>query len=120
MGTGPRAMTLEEKVGQLMMMGIPGTQAGPEARSLIERHRVGGIMIFAENVETPEQVAKFTGDLQRIAEGSGTRLPLFIAIDQEGHYECPYHFSRGRQHARIAFDIVPSGVDGLVAQRAGL
>lgn len=78
------AMTVEEKIGQMVMMGIPGTTIGPEASILIEQHRVGGMMLFAENVESPEQVAELTADLQRMALRGGTRLPLFISIDQEG------------------------------------
>lgn len=78
------ALALEEKIGQMIMMGVPGTEVGPEASTLIEQYNVGGIMLFAENVQSPEQVAQLTADLQRMALGSGARLPLFISIDQEG------------------------------------
>lgn len=77
-------LTLEQKVGQMVMMGVPGTTVGPEARTLIEEYNVGGIMLFAENVETPAQVARLTAGLQQLAEESGAGVPLFVSIDQEG------------------------------------
>ncbi|PJN92186.1 hypothetical protein CVN76_00820, partial [Bacillus sp. mrc49] len=40
------SMTLEEKVGQLMMIGFKGTEAGPEINELIEKNHIGGIIYF--------------------------------------------------------------------------
>ena len=77
-------MTLEQKIGQMVMMGVPGTTIGEAARTLIQDYYVGGIMLFAENVDTPEQVARFTAGLQRMADEAGAGVPLFVSIDQEG------------------------------------
>lgn len=77
-------MTLEQKIGQMVMMGVPGTTIGEAARTLIQDYHVGGIMLFAENVDTPEQVARFTAGLQRMADEAGAGVPLFVSIDQEG------------------------------------
>lgn len=77
-------LTLEQKIGQMVMMGVPGTEAGTEAAALIREYNVGGIMFFAENVVTPAQVQRFTADLQQLARTSGAGWPLFISIDQEG------------------------------------
>lgn len=84
LGNTLQTLTVEEKVGQMVMMGVPGTEVGHEASTLIEQYHVGGIMLFAENVETPGQVAEFTYNLQQLARAGGARVPLFIAIDQEG------------------------------------
>jgi len=45
---------------------------------------LGGIILFAENLETPRQIIRLTTDLQQAARGSSSGLPLFISIDQEG------------------------------------
>ena len=44
---------------------------------------MGGIILFARNLEGPEQVWQLTHDLQREAREAGSP-PLLIALDQEG------------------------------------
>lgn len=76
-------LTLEQKVAQLMVIGFDGPAFDAEARAMIERHRVGGVILFARNVESPSQVARLTNAMQAAArQASG--VGLFLAIDQEG------------------------------------
>jgi len=76
-------MTTDQKVGQLIMIGFDGTTVDAELRRLITEYHIGGVILFARNVQSPEQVARLTNELQKIALESG--YPgLFIAIDQEG------------------------------------
>ncbi|HTI13090.1 MAG TPA: beta-N-acetylhexosaminidase [Dictyobacter sp.] len=76
-------MTLEEQVGQLLVVGFPGTTVTPEITELIQKHHVGGIILFARNVASARQVQELTNQLQELARQAGHRYPLFIAIDQE-------------------------------------
>ncbi|HET6823469.1 MAG TPA: glycoside hydrolase family 3 N-terminal domain-containing protein, partial [Anaerolineales bacterium] len=76
-------MTTDQKVGQLMLIGFDGTTVDSELRSMITDYHVGGVILFARNVQSPEQVARLTNELQTIALKSG-HPGLFIAIDQEG------------------------------------
>jgi len=69
--------------GQLLMVGIPGPRLDEVARRLVRDLRVGGIILFARNLEGPEQVWELTRELQREALAAGG-LPLLIAVDQEG------------------------------------
>jgi beta-N-acetylhexosaminidase len=69
--------------GQLLMVGIPGPHLDAVARSLVRDLKVGGIILFARNIESPEQVWELTRDLQQEAL-SATGHPLLIAVDQEG------------------------------------
>ncbi|ANE46950.1 glycoside hydrolase [Paenibacillus swuensis] len=75
------ALTLEEKVGQLFMVGFQGTKVTDEVRTMLEKYHVGGIIYFRRNVGELEEIAALSSDLQRIG---GKELPLLIAIDQEG------------------------------------
>jgi beta-N-acetylhexosaminidase len=50
---------------------------------LLRELRVGGIILFARNLEDPVQVWELTRDLQQVARDAGD-LPLLIAVDQEG------------------------------------
>jgi beta-N-acetylhexosaminidase len=77
-------MTLEEKVGQLLMVGFSGPKPSEELLAFIKTGCVGGVILFADNVADPAQVTELTGALQEAAGGSRKGWPLFIAIDQEG------------------------------------
>jgi beta-N-acetylhexosaminidase len=69
--------------GQLLMVGIPGPRMDTAARELVRDLKVGGVILFARNIESPEQVWELTRDLQQEAL-SATGRPLLIAVDQEG------------------------------------
>ena len=95
-----RRMPLEQKVGQLFVATVWGKSATEEhptnlARygvatpaEVVERFHVGGVIYFnnsgTDNVDSPAQLARFSNGLQRAALRSGPRLPLIVAIDQEG------------------------------------
>jgi beta-N-acetylhexosaminidase len=69
--------------GQLLMVGIPGPRVDAVARELVRELKVGGVILFARNIETPEQVWELTRDLQQEALAA-TGRPLLLSVDQEG------------------------------------
>ena len=77
-------MTIEEKVGQLIMVGFEGTQANETIETHIRERFVGGVVLFARNIESPRQTAELTNELQQLASATTHQVPLFIGIDQEG------------------------------------
>ena len=79
-------LTLEEKVGQLMMVHFNGESANEDARTLIQDVKVGGIIyyVWANELGSPEQVQSLSWGLQKLAEKNRLPIPLFIAIDHEG------------------------------------
>jgi beta-N-acetylhexosaminidase len=72
------------EVGQRFMVGFEGHAASAEVRRLIRELGLGGVILFARNVDTPEQVAELVRELQSLAREAGHDLPLVVAIDQEG------------------------------------
>lgn len=76
-------LSLAEKVGQLFMVGIEGTQVTPELAAWTATYGWGGVIIFGRNVESPAQLLCLTQGLQAAAPARGHR-PLLIAVDQEG------------------------------------
>jgi beta-N-acetylhexosaminidase len=76
-------MTLEEQIGQLLMVGFWGNTPSQEIIDLIQRYHVGNILLFSRNVRDARQVLELTQSLQMIAREAGQRFPLLIAIDQE-------------------------------------
>jgi beta-N-acetylhexosaminidase len=76
-------MTLRQKIGQMLLCGFEGTEVTAELADFIEQYRIGGVIYFARNVRSVEQVALLSEKLQEIAARSGN-VPLWISIDQEG------------------------------------
>lgn len=72
-------MTLEEKIGQLLIVGFEGREIDDNTRLFIEDLGVGGLIFFSRNIESKDQV---TSLVQNIEDISST--PLFLAIDEEG------------------------------------
>ncbi|MCE2982198.1 MAG: glycoside hydrolase family 3 protein, partial [Parachlamydia sp.] len=79
-------LSLEEKIGQLLMVHFNGREANEEAEKLILETKVGGIIYYtwANGLDSPEQVRHLSEGLQSLAKRNQHALPLFIAIDQEG------------------------------------
>ncbi len=69
--------------GQLLMAGLPGPRLDAAAWELVRDLQVGGVILFARNIETPGQVWELCRDLQQEALAAAG-LPLLIAVDQEG------------------------------------
>lgn len=65
------------------MADFTGTAATPQVRDLITTHAIGGVTLFAKNVQDSAQVATLCRDLQETAAAAGLP-PLLVAIDQEG------------------------------------
>src|SRR6266498_1509751 len=72
-------LSLEDKVGQLFWIGFQGTSLDPPLRSLLERVRPAGVILFSRNIESGLQVRALNDALHRLL-----RIPPFIALDQEG------------------------------------
>ncbi len=92
-------LTVEEKVGQLimpMLFGLEGTgvdttaanfnravHGSAEPVDVVTEHHLGGVIYLAENIESAEQVRAMSRQLQDAAQ-TDTGIGLLIAIDQEG------------------------------------
>ncbi|HST50876.1 MAG TPA: glycoside hydrolase family 3 N-terminal domain-containing protein [Pyrinomonadaceae bacterium] len=74
-----RSLPLEQQIGQLLYIGLPGTLLDSDARALLEHVSPGGVIVFGRNVSSPEQLR---GLLDGVREMSPVE-PLF-GIDQEG------------------------------------
>jgi beta-N-acetylhexosaminidase len=67
-------------VGQLAIAGFAGHALPAELRALAKEFDLGGIILFARNVESPEQVAEIAREAQSLQK----ELPLWVSVDQEG------------------------------------
>mgnify|MGYP001180885307 CR=1 FL=1 len=75
-------MTLDEKIGQLFIFGIDGTEIDDYTINMIDSHKVGGFIFFGNNLETAEQTVELLNSLKE--RNRNNILPLFFAVDEEG------------------------------------
>src|SRR5262245_26129028 len=76
-------MDLAVKVGQLFFVGFEGAADGPALRDYLREVRPGGLIHFARNIESAEQVTVLNGGLLAALDEAGCPTP-FISVDQEG------------------------------------
>lgn len=79
------SLTLDQKVGQIVMMGLDGTTPDDpgvsQAIAQIRAGQLGGVILYRYNVTSPSQVRALNSAL---AQANPLELPLLIALDQEG------------------------------------
>lgn len=85
-GLNSDTLSLEEKVGQLLMVHFQGEVANEDARVLIQDIKAGSIIYYnwSNGLTSPEQVKTLSEGLQKLAKANQTPIPLLIAADQEG------------------------------------
>jgi beta-N-acetylhexosaminidase len=71
-------LTLEQQVGQLIVLSFAGSAPPPYVLEALRRKRVAGVILFGGNIRSPEQLRALTAALRR----TGGR-PI-VAVDQEG------------------------------------
>lgn len=76
-----KSMTIEEKVGQMMLVGVHGTEINDDIRFILNQYHYGGIIFFDRNMHDKAQVKKFSEEINAAAN---QKLPLFFALDEEG------------------------------------
>ncbi len=75
-------MTLEEKVGQMLIVGFDGFEPSQAVKDMIQNYHVGSVILFPRNVKDSMQLVSLINQLKAINEGNS--LPLIISADQEG------------------------------------
>jgi beta-N-acetylhexosaminidase len=73
-----RELTLDQQVGQLMLLRFAGTTLPAYVRDAVRKHRVAGVILFGDNVSSPAQLRALTTSLRRAED-----RPI-VAVDQEG------------------------------------
>ena len=77
-----RTMSQEDKIGQLMCIGLEGTTFDESQKELVRKYRVGGIVLDNDNMKSKEQVRAFTQGIRDTANTSSLMMP-FIAMNRE-------------------------------------
>lgn len=75
-------MTLEEKIGQLVLVGMEGYEVNENISNLIKSYKVGGVILYGKNVRDSSQLTSLISSLK--SANSSNKPPLFISVDEEG------------------------------------
>lgn len=76
--TAAETLTLEQQVGQLVILSFSGTTVPPYVREAVRKRHVAGVILFGGNIRSRGQLRRLTADLR-----AGGRRPI-VAVDQEG------------------------------------
>ena len=83
-------MSLEEKVNQLFFITPEAltnvdcvVAAGEQTKSALEKHPVGGIIYFGQNITSEKQTKEMLKNIKKYA-AEVCKAPLFLGIDEEG------------------------------------
>ncbi|MBR4903548.1 MAG: glycoside hydrolase family 3 protein [Selenomonadaceae bacterium] len=88
------SMTLEEKIGQMIMIGVYGNELNDDIIYSLNQFHFGGVIFFDRNLESVAQAKKFANDIEAAAN---QKAPLFFAIDEEGG-----RVARGKHFLEVA------------------
>lgn len=73
------AALLKRKIGQMLLIIVPGTKLSAWKREMLQKGWAGGIILFGQNIKTQEQVREYVREIQ-----AASAVPLLVAVDQEG------------------------------------
>ncbi|MCX0355266.1 beta-N-acetylhexosaminidase [Clostridium perfringens] len=75
-------MSLDEKIGQLVISGVESTSIDTTIQDFIQKKYIGGVILFSRNVSTAQQVLNLTNSIKDTNKSN--KIPLFISVDEEG------------------------------------
>ncbi len=74
-----KAITLEDKISSLFIIGFNGLMPPSSLLSYIGTHEIGGVILFSKNIKDKEQLKELCNLLQ-----IESKSKLFIGVDEEG------------------------------------
>ncbi|WP_425313275.1 beta-N-acetylhexosaminidase [Paenibacillus mangrovi] len=75
-------LSTEEKIGQLVLVGMDGTTSSEATKELIRKYHVGGFIFYKNNIESTKQALELFNDLK--ADNKSNPVPLWMSVDEEG------------------------------------
>lgn len=75
-------LSTDEKIGQLVLVGMEGTKPDDVTRSLIEEDHVGGFIFYKDNIQNAKQALELFNGLKDANRDQ--QVPLFLSVDEEG------------------------------------
>ncbi len=77
-------MTLEQRVGQLFMVSFDGKTLTDTTEPFLRQMQPGAVAMFSSNAGSPAEITETVNSWQQVAIQTGAKLPMLIAVDEEG------------------------------------
>lgn len=77
-----KELSIQEKVGQMLMIGMDTNHITDRIKIMITQYKIGGIILYRKNFNTYEEMLALIKQLKDLNKEN--KIPLWIAIDQEG------------------------------------
>lgn len=77
-----KELSIQEKVGQMMVIGMTTNEITPRIEEMITKYKIGGIILYRKNFKTYQEMLALIQQLKELNKRN--KIPLWIAIDQEG------------------------------------
>lgn len=76
-------LSLEEKVGQMVIVGLDIEKPKRQIENLIKNYRIGGVLLYKKNYKNYKEMNSLINYIKEINK-KYNKIPLWIGIDQEG------------------------------------
>jgi beta-N-acetylhexosaminidase len=77
-----KELSIQEKVGQMIIIGMDTNYITERIKTMIVKYKIGGIILYRKNFNTYQEMLTLIRELKQLNKEN--KLPLLIAIDQEG------------------------------------
>jgi len=75
-------LSIQEKIGQMIIIGMDTNYITDRIKTMITKYKIGGIILYRKNFNTYKKMLELIQQLKDLNKNN--KIPLFIAIDQEG------------------------------------
>ena len=75
-------MSIDEKLGQLVVVGLDGKTVNNRTIEMLAQYHVGGFILYKHNISSADQTRKLLNQLKDANETNP--IPLWLSVDQEG------------------------------------
>ncbi len=77
-----KSLSIDEKIGQLLIVGLEGTEINEQIEEMIKDYYIGGFILFERNISNGENTLDLINSIKSLNKTN--KVPLFISIDEEG------------------------------------
>lgn len=77
-------MTANQRIGQLLLLGVPATGLGRAASAAIARSAPGGVFLTGRSTAGVAATAEIADDIRAIGTKAAGGAGMFVGVDQEG------------------------------------
>lgn len=77
-----KELSIQEKIGQMIIIGMDTNYITDRIKIMITKYKIGGIILYRKNFHTYQEMLDLISQLKDLNKGN--KIPLWIAIDQEG------------------------------------